>query len=276
MPYAAIGRRIRQQRESMGLSRQDIATRLKVHVSSLVGWEQGRRLPREQKRLRLAKYLGSDVDSLFATRGKTTRYAFSAVTMDAVEEIPGVLAECTRNCQKSIRAVRYSANNTTPAFQLTEWRQLVNARLLDGSIEMLRTEIFCNLERLQEVLSNVFRYDGKRYFVKGICPRLTETLPFMGFFFLDHTDYILCCYQGVTPPFAERMLRVSGAPFQDYFDAYWDTIWRRGDILNFSGTRDLSKIKEMALKLGLKENRWKDFVEQARAYEAGDGYPPLT
>jgi hypothetical protein len=69
---------------------------------------------------------------------------------------------------------------------------------------------------------------------------------------------------------------MSGGPFQTFFGEYWDEIWRRGTLLNISGSHDLRAIKAIAYTLGLPRNNWKKFVEEARGLRIGDGAPPLV
>ena len=61
-----FGAQLRALRQQAGLTRGELAERLRVHVSSVSGWEMGKRLPREALRTKLARLLGCDVALLFA------------------------------------------------------------------------------------------------------------------------------------------------------------------------------------------------------------------
>ena len=85
-PFVAIGHRIRQLREANGISRRDLAERLNVDVSSLVGWEAGKRLPRAQLRAKLADVLGSDPVTLFATTAEEHEAPITVSLVDTMEQ----------------------------------------------------------------------------------------------------------------------------------------------------------------------------------------------
>ncbi len=275
-PHAAVGNRIRRLRESKGVSRKELASKIKVDVSSLVGWEGGRRLPRESQRVRLARALGTDLDALFPSNIDGSMSVVSASLVDTLDQLPDLLMECTRNTRRTLRALRIAAPYPTPAYIQTEWRHLIDGRLLDRSLEVQRVEIFYNLKRLQETLSNIFRYDGRPYYVKSYCAGLTEVAPFMGGYFFDDDEFLLGAYWTGVPPHQRPGIRMSGAPFRTFFHHYWDEIWRRGTLLNIRGAHDLSAVQIVAKKLGLPLTRWKRFVEEARALKIGDGAPPLV
>lgn len=274
-PYAAIGLRIRKLRAAKGFSRQELTAHLKVDVSSLVGWEGGKRLPRDKQRARLARALGCDPDDLFPSETGDGIAPVAAALVDTLKQLPEALLDCTRNTRHTLRALRLAAPYATPAYIQTDWRKLVDARLLDGTLEVQRIEIFYNLKRLQETLSNIFRYDGRPYYVKSYCAGLTEVAPFMGGYFFDDDEFLLGAYWIGVPPHQKPGLRMSGQPFRAFFSGYWDEIWRRGTLLNIRGAHDLSAVQTVAKKLGLPLKQWKHFVDEARDLKIGDGAPPL-
>lgn len=271
-PYAGSGCLMRRLREAKGLSRRDIAEAIKVDVSSVVGWEQGKRLPREKLRLPLARILGSDVSTLFAG-GQAP--LLTAALFDTIEELPDLLLELTQATRR-LRALRLAAPHVTPSFVLMEWRRLVAERLLDGSLEVQRIEIFYDLRRLQEVLANIIRYEGRPYYVKSFCPGLREVAPAMGGFFFDEDEFLLGAYWSGMPPIGRPGLRLHGHPFRVFFEGYWHEIWGRGTLLNLNGAYELSAVRTLALTLGLKPEEWEDFVAKAKILEVGDGAPPLV
>lgn len=57
--------KVRELRESQGLSQMDLAYRVGVHVNSLAGWEAGRWFPRRKHLEKLAQHLGVNVPALF-------------------------------------------------------------------------------------------------------------------------------------------------------------------------------------------------------------------
>jgi transcriptional regulator with XRE-family HTH domain len=274
-PNKIVGKRIRELRCARGVSRSDLAATLKVDVSSLSGWERGARLPRIEKRVGLARALGCDLSALFEAKAADPLAPVTAIVVDTLEDMPALLAECTRKARRLFRIFRMAANNPTPAFEMIEWRNLMDARLRDGSLEIRRIEIFANLERLQETLSNILRYEGMPYFVKGICLDVGDVSPFMGGFFFDEDEYFLGCYSTCVPPYGTLGLRLSGRPFREYFDAYWEEIWRHGTFLNIRGSHDLSSVKAFAVKLGLPQDQWNQYLEHAKRLDIGDGAPPI-
>lgn len=274
LPYEAVGKRIRSLREAKAISRKELATKLRVDVSSLAGWEHGMHLPRENVRGALARALGCDRASLFPSDGGDSA-AVAAATVDTIDELPALLVDCTRKTRRLLRALRIAAPYPTAAYVQVEWRKLVDQRLLEGSLEVQRAEVFYDLKRLREVLSNILRYDGYPYYVKSFCPGPGEVLPGMGGYFFDDDEFMLGAYWSGVPPHHKRGLRMSGRPFRDFFNDFWEETWRRGTWLNMRGAHDLSAVESVALKLGLRAGQWKRFVREAERLEIGDGAPPL-
>jgi transcriptional regulator with XRE-family HTH domain len=267
---------MRRLREAKGLSRRNLADALRINVTSLGGWEGGVRLPRDGIRKRLARLLDTNIETLFAGTQGYEPAPFSAAAFDTIGELPDLLMQHTRSAHKLVRALRLSAPYITPAHVQTEWRSLISERILDGTLEVQRIEVFYDLRRLQEVLSNIIRYDGKRYFVKSHCTGIKEVIPAFGTYIFDNDEFLLGAYWTGVPPSNKPSLRLSGTPFQIFFNAYWEEIWRRGTYLNIQGDHDLSAVQELAFKLGLPHNGWEQFVEEARTLEIGDGAPPLV
>lgn len=275
-PYREIGRRMRRLREAKGLSRRNLADALRVNVTSLVGWEGGVRLPRDTVRKRLARLLDTGIESLFAGTQDYEPAPIRASTFDTIGELSDLLLQHTRSAHKLVRALRLSAPYITPAHVQTEWRSLISRRILDGTLEVQRIEVFYDLRRLQEVLSNIMRYDGRRYSVKSHCAGIKEVIPAFGAYMFDNDEFLLGAYWTGVPPSNKPSLRLSGPPFQTFFNAYWEEIWRRGTYLNIQGAHDFSAVQEIAFKLGLPPDDWEQFVEEARTLEVGDGAPPLV
>jgi transcriptional regulator with XRE-family HTH domain len=267
---------MRRLREAKGLSRRNLAETLRIDVTSLVGWEGGVRLPRDGIRKRLARLLDTNIETLFAGTHGYEPAPLKAVALDTIGELPDLLIQHTRGAHKLVRALRLSAPYVTPAHVQTEWRTLISERILDGTLEVQRIEVFYDLRRLQEVLSNIIRYDGRHYFVKSHCAGIKEIVPAFGAYIFDNDEFLLGAYWTGVPPSNKPSLRLSGAPFQTFFNAYWEEIWRRGTYLNIQGAHDLSVVRELACKLGLRPDDWERFVEEARMLEIGDGAPPLV
>lgn len=274
MSEATIGRRIRALREQKGLSRRDLAALIGVDTTALAAWERGTYLPRAPRRTSLAKALGTDVWSLFEEICATEPLAIRASTHDTITQLAGLLDELMRK-SKMLRALRIAAPYSTPAYVQQDFRTEVSNRLLAGSIEVQRIEIFYSLERLKEALSNVFRYNGCAYNLKCFCTGITEVAPAMGGYYFDDDEFLIGAYWTGVPPTNRPGMHLTGEPFATYFNAYWDEIWRRGTLLNMRGSHDLTAVRTAALALGLNEAAWPQFVEEARELKIGDGAPPL-
>lgn len=270
----AIGRRIKRLRENLGLSRQQVASHLAVDLTAVAAWEAGKYLPREGRRVRLAAMLDIDVASLFAEEQEPAPAA-GACIIDTLSELPGVLRELLQGTQTSLRAFRLAAPYTTPAHVQEEFRQIVDQRLRDGTLAVERIEIFYKLERLQEVLSNLFRYEGQPYRVRTACAGVRDVVPGMGGYMFDEDDVLIGAYWAVVPPHGRPGLLLRGEPFRSYFADYWDEIWDRGTVLSNGNGADLDAVRKVALEMGLADGDWPRFVEDARTLEIGDGLPPL-
>ena len=135
-------------------------------------------------------------------------------------------------------------------------------------------EIFYDLERLKDVLSNILRYDGCRYYVKSYCAGQKEIPPALGGYFFDDSELVIGDYWINVPPHGRLNMRLSGEPFQTFFLKFWDEIWQRGTLLNLRGAHDLSCVRDLAIQMGLKTKQWPQFLEEASALKVGDGAPP--
>lgn len=271
----AIGRRIKRLRENLGLSRQQVAGHLAVDLTAVAAWEAGKYLPREGKRLRLAALLRIDVATLFAEQQQPSS-PVAASLVDTLSELPGVLRRLLQSTEKNLRAFRLAAPYTTPAHVQEEFRGILDQRLMQGSLEVERIEIFYSLERLKEVLSNLLRYEDRPYRVKTACTGVHDVVPGMGGYLFDDDDMLIGGYWAKVPPSARPGLWLKGEPFKSYFADYWDEIWNRGTPLNGKDGADLDAVRQVALGMGLAESGWPQFVEDARNLEIGDGLPPLV
>ena len=273
-PSAAVGKRIRRLRETKGYSRHELARKLRVDVSSIAGWEAGKRLPRDIHRARLARALECDLATLLSPVEDSTE-PLRSMLIDTVNDLPHLMAECARNAKRSLRAIRLASPYSTAAYIQTEWRAIIGERLLAGTIEVQRIEIFYELKRLQETLSNILRYDGRPYYVKALCIGQKQIVPAMGGYAFDDSDFFLGGYWSAIPPRHYPSLRLSGPTFSRFFTSYLEEVWPRGTLLNIRGAHDLSAVQDVAVSLGLNRRHWKRFVEEARALKIGDGAPPL-
>jgi hypothetical protein len=173
--------------------------------------------------------------------------------------------------------LRLSSPYPTAAYVQTEWRTIIAERLLAGTIEVRRVEIFYSLQRLQETLSNILRYDGRSYFVQAHCVGLNDVAPLMTAYSFDRKEFFFGGYWTGLPPQRQNPgLRLSGPVISEFLTHYWAEIWSRGALLNLRGAHDLSAVQDVAVGLGLNPRDWKRFVEEARALEIGDGAPPLV
>lgn len=270
-----IGTRIRRRRESIGWSRARLSDEISVDKTTIAAWEAGKYTPRIDRRLALASALGVQLDQLFADGvEEADAPAGTASLVDTIRELPDILLEQTRHA-RLLRAFRLASPYPTSAYVQTEWRNLVAERILSRQLEVERVEIFYNLRRLKETVSNIFRFDGQPYFVKSFCPGVADVVPALGGYFFDNREILLGGYWTGLPPNDKPSLRLSAEPFGKFFTAYWNEIWGRGVPLNIRGRHDFTDVREIALKLGLAADGWNDFVEEARELAIGDGAPPL-
>jgi transcriptional regulator with XRE-family HTH domain len=271
--YNVIGQRIQRVRLMKGLSRRDLAMLVGVDVSALANWERGKYLPRDSHKGALAKALDLTVERLFrAIEGDPE--AIAASLLDTFMELPALFDRLLPNT-RCLRALRLAAPYSSAAYVQTKFRAQVSERLLAGTLEVQRIEIFYTLERLKEALSNVIRYDSRPYHLKGYCAGLAEVAPAMGGYLFDDTNFVMGAYWTGVPPHNKPGLHCWGEPFRTFYMSYWNEIWPRGTLLNMSGAHDLSAIRRTAAVLGLNDAEWPAFVEQARTMEIGDGAPPL-
>ncbi len=271
----AIGQRIRRLREGKGFSRNVLAHEIDVDVSSIAGWESGKRLPRDALRARLAQALDCELPLLMSPQFETETPT-SVTVLDATSELPRILTECAKGVRHTLRAVRLSSPYATAVHVQTEARRIINERIMAQTLEVQRVEIFYTLERLQETLSNILRYDGKAYYVKAYCVGLTEVVPFLGGYGFDDREILLGGYWTGSPPQHNPVLRIRGLAIRTFFLSYWKDIWGRGVLLNGHGGHDLATVRDVALKMGLKPRAWRRFVEEAASLETGDGVPPIV
>lgn len=267
---------ISRARMAAGLSRTALAAKLSVTPSAVGGWERGSFNPRDgEQRAKLAEVLKLDVLELSrAIDGSGDTSGSTARAVEAMEEFPALLVNLLRQTKRSVKDIRIAAPYTLPPKVQTEFRRAVSARILAKSLDVQRVEIFYSLDRLREVLSNILRYDGCRYLVRSYCAGLKEVTPGIGAYAFDDTHVIFGGYFAALPPHGQHGLLVQGADVQVFFSRYWDEVWRRGTPLNLGGAADLSKVRELAMTLGLRDSGWTQFVDEAKALKCADGAPP--
>jgi transcriptional regulator with XRE-family HTH domain len=270
----AIGRRIRRLREAKGLSRNDLAREIDVDVSSISGWEHGKRLPRVSLRPLLARALDCELEHLMSPAGDPKTPSTVAV-LDVSREFPRALAAAARSLRHSLRAVRLAFPDATAQHVLREARLALGERILSGRIDVQRVEIFYSLDRLKEALSNILRYDGRPYYVKACCTGMTEIAPFLGGCAFDDREVMLGTYRPMMPPQGYSVLHLRGPVIGTFFRSHWNSIWAHGTLINPRGARDLEAVRDIAIALGLPPRRWSRFKDEAAALEIGDGAPPL-
>lgn len=272
---SSFGAQLRRLRESRELSRAAVASALKVDVTTVRGWEQDRYRPRPQKLKQLAKVLEVNGNQLLdSATGPVPNPGVSLV--DTLTELPELLDNLLKRTYRVLKALRIAAPYATTAHVQHGFRSVLDERLLAGTIEVQRIEIIYTLDRLREVVSNIIRYERCAYHYKAYCAGLNEVVPAMGGYYFDDQEFLIGAYWTGIPPHHRPGLHMSGEPFCSYFRAYWDEIWQRGTYMNARGSHDLSQCRKVALQLGLDANDWPAFVEEARAYEVGDGAPPLV
>lgn len=271
----SIGRRIRHLRETKGLSRAALAGKIDVDVSSIAGWESGKRLPRVAIRSRLAKALDCELSELLSPL-KASADPTTVSIVDVTGDYPALFAERARTVRRTIRALRLASPYSTAANVQTEARRIIGERLIAGSLEVQRVEIFYTLDRLKETLCNILRYDGKRYYVKACCVGLKEVAPFLGCYSFDDDDCFVGGYWTASPPQGQPVMRIHGPAQHTFLLSFWKEVWQRGVLLNGYGSHDLSAVRDVALAMGLPKRQWPRFVEEARALTIGDGAPPFV
>jgi transcriptional regulator with XRE-family HTH domain len=270
---APIGRRIRHLRETKGLSRAALARKIEVDVSSIAGWESGKRLPRDAVRARLADALDCELSELLSPLKETVEPS-TVTLLDVSKDFPALFADSARSVRHTIRTMRLASPYSTTINVQTEARQIIGERLIAGTLEVQVLEIFYTLDRLKESLSNILRYDGRPYYVKACCVGMKEIAPFLGGFGFDDADVFVGGYWSGYPPQNHPVLRLRGPAIKTFYKSYWKEAWQRGAMLNAHGGHDLSVVRETALAMGLPSRQWKHFVDEARSLDIGDGAPP--
>ena len=269
----SIGRRIRHLRETKGLSRAALARKINVDVSSIAGWEGGKRLPRDTVRTRLARALDCEVAELLSPF-KEIAEPSTVDVIDVSKDFPALFADRARSVRHTMRTLRLASPYSTTVNVQTDARRIIGERLIAGTMEVQVLEIFYTLDRLKETLCNILRYDGRRYYVKACCVGLKEVAPFLGGFGFDDGDIFVGGYWTGSPPQGQPVMRIRGPAIKIFLQSYWKEAWQRGIILNAHGGRDLSIMKDTAISMGLPSRNWKRFLEEARALDIGDGAPP--
>lgn len=67
MDAEIIGQKIKKLRESKNISREQFANSVNISTSALSMYETGQRIPRDEVKLRIARYLGTSIEYLFFT-----------------------------------------------------------------------------------------------------------------------------------------------------------------------------------------------------------------
>lgn len=271
-----IAARLKKARQRKGLSRRAVAEELKVNVSAVVAWEAGKYLPRDNHRVALAGLLNVELDALFDENGDDMQRGLSASLLRGPNLTDEILVSATSKCERRLDILRVAQPYGTIRHHQRDFRQFVSQRLLNKNIEVQQVEIFYNLDRLQEVLSNILRYDQKVYHIKAFVNAPAQSVfPGIDAYLCDGEDSILASYWGYGAPDERPLIRISGEPFKSFIQDYWREVWRGATSLNFKGADELGLVQEIAYGLGLTSSEWPKFLEDARTLDIGDGAPPL-
>lgn len=65
MDSIEIGNRIRMLREAKGLSQKELADELKISTSSVAMYECGKRVPRDELKIKIAHFFDKSIGSIF-------------------------------------------------------------------------------------------------------------------------------------------------------------------------------------------------------------------
>lgn len=68
MDTQAIGKNLKELRQKAGLSREEVSAALGVGLSALAMYERGERTPRDEIKIRIARFYEKSVDEIFYTR----------------------------------------------------------------------------------------------------------------------------------------------------------------------------------------------------------------
>lgn len=71
MNAQAIGETLKALRQKAGLTREAVCQELGVGLSALAMYERGERIPRDEVKLRIARFYGKSVDEIFYTQKST-------------------------------------------------------------------------------------------------------------------------------------------------------------------------------------------------------------
>jgi transcriptional regulator with XRE-family HTH domain len=253
----------------------ELASLMRVDKSAVNKWEADVNQPKDGRLKGLADALGTEIDDLLAIVEPRTAEQADARLIHTYTELPILLTRLAASCNR-VKALRLSAPYATGKNVQTAFRKTIGARIRDGSVEFQRLEIFYGLDRVKEVISNVFLYDGCSYIIKGCAVNVSETLPGIGAYIFDDYKILLGGYWSSIPPDEDTPnLFLEGELFSKFYSKYWAEIWRRYRFLNIKGADDLLGLRAIAIELGLDAAAWQDFVEEARNFSMGDGAPPL-
>jgi len=274
MEASQISARIKLARQRKGLSRREVASQLDVDVTAVAAWETGRYMPRDAHRAALAKLLEVDLTVLLGQAMPSAMLSLSATPVHGSQQ-DQTLAQLTERCQNHLTIIRIASPFATVKHQMREFRQVQANRILDRSLEVRVMEIFYSQRRLQETISNIFRFEGCKYLVKTFAGPNNDVLPGVDTYIFDNSTAVLASYWA-TPVMDERpLIEVAGEPFASFAQEHWKEVWRRAIPLNPAGTHDLSALCDIALELGVSEADWPQFVERAKNFSVGDDVPPL-
>lgn len=269
-----VGERIRAARQARGLSRAELARKLDVDSSAIAAWETGRNLPRATRRVSLARILSVDVQQLFSEIADKQQEILEAKIVSALPDMPSSLLTLLSRTQRRLRIVHPAVPNQLFWAHATEYRKRLRERLTNGTLEVQRLEYFYGLDRLKEVIFNIFEYEGLPYQVRGTLVGDSDEVPSLAVQIFDDDEFMFGSYWATIPANEQYSLQCRGEAFRSFFLSFWNEAWRRGAPLNDGGPKDLRAIQNYAFRLGLKPEKWTQFVKEARELDLGDGAAP--
>lgn len=155
---------------------------------------------------------------------------------------------------------QYSSEST---ISHDNYKLILYRRVRRGEIRFRRVEVIYNKERLKHVIRNLLRHEGSDYFIRYY-DSPPKAIPLLNMMSFDDEHFYLGGYHTAESVAEEYVLFIRHPLVTQFLRSYWNVLWLSATPLNEGKRINWNELKQIAMKVGLKEDEYKTLLEESR------------
>lgn len=278
----AIGKRIKARRIALGLYQRDLKIRTGMKDErSVRDWEKGHLPKSHERRLRIAKALDIPAGVLFSRdldlQPKTLRFVGGDIAIG--DTLARLGSQATM-----LRIFRGAHGEEMNIY--ADYREIVARRIHNNELNARCVELIWRADRLEEILSNIIRFNGHQYEARAYVPDESESIgPGFSCYIFDETDVVFSgLWDTSMPGFLRDGLWLTGPAAKDAISEYWIHKWERATPITLRSAKSIAhtyRIRYLG-KWTIPRRRnesiqaaWRRLEKRVHERERGAGLPSL-